>query len=167
VMTTVMLRLADASVLPFEFGVLSRTVHGYMDEIQKDAQKRGGTVDFRGVQMQLARLDAASKAYEEQLAQSLKRISTLPPERLVKANETIQRTERALTSADGLPGRDWYRHQLYAPGLYTGYDAKTMPGVREAVEAQRWDEANQQARRVAQALQALAAQVEEAARMLR
>jgi N-acetylated-alpha-linked acidic dipeptidase len=117
--------------------------------------------------MQLNRLDAASKSYEDQLAQSLKRISSLPPERLVKANETIQRTERALTSGEGLPGRDWYRHQLYAPGLYTGYEAKTMPGVREAVEAQHWDEANQQAKSVAKALQSLASQVEEASRMLR
>jgi N-acetylated-alpha-linked acidic dipeptidase len=163
-MSTTLLRLSDAAVLPFEFGVLSRTVRGYVDEIQKEAQKHGGSVDFRGVQSQLARLDAASKAYEDQLAFSVKR---LPAERLVKANETIQRTERALASGDGLPGREWYRHQLYAPGLYTGYEAKTMPGVREAVEAQHWDEANQQAKRVAQALQALAAQVEEASRMLR
>ncbi len=55
VMSTTLLRLADAAVLPFEFGALSRTVHTYMDEIQKDAQKRGGSgLDFRGVQAQLS-----------------------------------------------------------------------------------------------------------------
>jgi N-acetylated-alpha-linked acidic dipeptidase len=167
VMSTTLLRLADASVLPFEFGALSRTVRGYSEEIQKEAQKHGGNVDFRGVQTQLLRLDAASKAYEDQLALSMKRLSALPADHLLKVNETVQRTERALTSGEGLPGREWYRHQLYAPGLYTGYEAKTMPGVREAVEAQHWDEANQQAKRVAQALQTLAAQVEEASRMLK
>ncbi len=166
VMSTTLLRLADAAILPFEFSAVSRTVHTYIDEIQRDAQKRGGNVDFRGVQAQLAHLDTASKLYEDQLALTLKRIPSVSSDHLLKANETIQRTERALTSTEGLPGREWYRHQLYAPGLYTGYEAKTMPGVREAVEAQHWEEANQQSRRVAQAIQSLAVQLEEATRLL-
>ena len=53
------------------------------------------------------------------------------------------------------------------PGMLTGYSAKTLPGVREAVEAQQWDEANQQARKLAETLRAAAAQVEEAARLLK
>jgi N-acetylated-alpha-linked acidic dipeptidase len=81
-------------------------------------------------------------------------------------NETVAHAERALLLSDGLPQREWYRHQIYAPGLYTGYGVKTLPGVREAVEAHRWDEANQQARRLGQVLRALADQVEEAARLL-
>ena len=60
--------------------------------------------------------------------------------------------ERALTSADGLPGRPWYRHRIYAPGLYTGYGVKTMPGVREAIEQKRWKEAEDQIARAAQSL---------------
>jgi N-acetylated-alpha-linked acidic dipeptidase len=56
---------------------------------------------------------------------------------------------------------------LYAPGLYTGYGAKTLPGIREAVEAARWDEANQQAKQVADALKRLNGHVEEATRLLR
>jgi N-acetylated-alpha-linked acidic dipeptidase len=43
----------------------------------------------------------------------------------------------------GLPGREWYRHYIYAPGLLTGYGVKTLPGVREAIEDNRWDQANQ------------------------
>ncbi len=54
--------------------------------------------------------------------------------------------------AKGLPGRDWYRHEIYAPGMYTGYGAKTLPGIREAAEASRWDEANAEAQDVATAL---------------
>ncbi len=167
VMTTSILRLADAPVLPFEFLSLGRTIRGYADDVQREAQRRFGSVDFREVQAELTRLDAAARAYDEQLAMVLKRIPAAPPERLARANETLQRAERALLLADGLPGREWYRHQIYAPGLYTGYDAKTLPGVREAVEAQHWEEANQQARRLAQALRALESQVVEATRLLR
>jgi N-acetylated-alpha-linked acidic dipeptidase len=169
VMTTSILRLAGAPVLPFEFGALERTVRGYAEEIQKQAlqaqQKRPGTLDLRGVLFQLSRLDAASKAYEEQLALAMKR-PTLG-DRPVRANETLQKAEGSLLSAGGLPGREWYQHQLYAPGLYTGYDAKTLPGIREAAEAQHWEEANQQARRVAQALRALTARVEDATMQLK
>ena len=72
-----------------------------------------------------------------------------------------------MTLPQGLPGRDWYKHQLYAPGLYTGYGAKTLPGVREASEAGRFEEAGAQAKMVAKALKNFAAQVEEADKLLR
>jgi N-acetylated-alpha-linked acidic dipeptidase len=72
-----------------------------------------------------------------------------------------------LLLADGLPHRKWDRHQIYAPGLYTGYGVKTLPGVREAAEAKRWEEANQQARRLALVLRAMCAQVEEATRLIK
>ena len=49
-------------------------------------------------------------------------------------NTLLYRSERAALDLAGLPGRPWYRRQFYAPGFYTGYDAKTLPGVREAVE---------------------------------
>ena len=57
----------------------------------------------------------------------------------------MARMEQALTDPDGLPGRGWYKHMIYAPGLLTGYGVKTVPGVREAVEQRRWDEANRYA----------------------
>ena len=50
-----------------------------------------------------------------------------------------------MTNAAGLPRRPWFKHLLYAPGVYTGYDVKTVPGVREAIEQRRWDEANRYA----------------------
>ena len=49
----------------------------------------------------------------------------------------------ALTDSRGLPRREWYRHMIYAPGLHTGYEAKTLPAIREAIEDRRWEEANQ------------------------
>ena len=167
VMTASILRLADAPILPFEFGSLHRAIASYASEIQRLAEKHPGGIDLRGVQFQLTRLDGASKAYEEELALALRRDPLPPAAQLAKLNETLQRAEATLLAPDGLPGREWYRNQIYAPGLYTGYDAKTLPGIREALEAQRYDEANQQARRLGQSLRALTDQVEEATRLLR
>src|SRR4029078_5657302 len=96
-----------------------------------------------------------------------KRLAQAPPEKLAKLNEILYRAERALLLSKGLPGRPWYRHQLYAPGMYTGYGAKTLPGVREAVEAARWDEASEKAKDVAQALGNFNVQVQDATKLLR
>ena len=87
-------------------------------------------------------------------------------ERLTKLNEMLEHAEQTLLLPEGLPGREWYRHSLYAPGLFTGYGAKTVPGVREAAEAQHWDEANREAKRVTSTVRAMTAQVEEASRLL-
>ncbi len=167
VMTLSLMRLAEADVLPFEFGSLARTVRTYVEEITKDSQKSMKTVDFSALNQQLARLEGDVRNYEELLAASDKKIAAASADKLARLNEVLYRAERSLTSAKGLPGRDWYRHQLYAPGLYTGYGAKTLPGVREAVEANRWDEANAQSQRVATAIKGLSAQVEDATRLLR
>jgi N-acetylated-alpha-linked acidic dipeptidase len=137
-----------------------------VEEIRKELPRGNTRVDLRPVSVQLTRLSAAAKAYDDELSAWAKR-GAAPPEKLAKVDESIRKTERALLNADGLPRRDWYRNQIYAPGILTGYAAKTLPGVREAVEAQQWDEANQQARKLAEALRAAAAQLEEAARLLR
>ena len=78
-------------------------------------------------------------------------------------NQVLRGSERALTSPGGLPGRPWFRHLLYAPGRYTGYGVKTVPGVREAIEQRHWTEAEEQARQVGAALVAAAALVDSAA----
>jgi N-acetylated-alpha-linked acidic dipeptidase len=60
-----------------------------------------------------------------------------------RLNAALTSLEQTLTDSHGLPGREWYQHMLYAPGLYTGYGVKTLPGIREAIEERHWDEANQ------------------------
>jgi N-acetylated-alpha-linked acidic dipeptidase len=68
-------------------------------------------------------------------------------------NEKLIRSERLLTRNEGLPQRPWYKHQIYAPGFYTGYGVKTLPGVREAIEQKRWKEAQEHIARVASVLE--------------
>jgi N-acetylated-alpha-linked acidic dipeptidase len=71
-------------------------------------------------------------------------------------------TERALTSPEGLPDRPWYKHQIYAPGLYTGYGVKTLPGIREAVDAKNWGLAMQESLKISDCLGAMNEQVRQA-----
>jgi N-acetylated-alpha-linked acidic dipeptidase len=70
-----------------------------------------------------------------------------------------------LTRPEGLPRRPWFRHQIYAPGFYTGYGVKTVPGVREAIEQKQWSEANQQIEIVARVIEAYTVEVDRALEM--
>ena len=77
-------------------------------------------------------------------------------------NRLLLESERRLTLAQGLPRRPWYKHQIYAPGWYTGYAPKTMPGVREAIEEKRYKEAEEQVLSVARVLQSEAELIDQA-----
>jgi len=68
-------------------------------------------------------------------------------------NERLLQAERVLTSPDGLKNRSWYVHMLYAPGFYTGYGVKTIPGVREAIEQGQWQDADREISRAAAAVE--------------
>ncbi|MGA9542903.1 MAG: transferrin receptor-like dimerization domain-containing protein, partial [Candidatus Sulfotelmatobacter sp.] len=83
--------------------------------------------------------------------------------RLAALNQTLLQSERRLTDPAGLPRRPWYRHMIYAPGVYTGYGPKTMPGIREAIEQRRWQEADTEIARVAKVLENEAALIDSAA----
>jgi len=85
---------------------------------------------------------------------------------LAGINAKLMQVERALTSQAGLPKRPWYKHLMYAPGLYTGYGVKTMPGAREAIELGRWDEANTELGRIADVIDAQARLVRSVAEAL-
>ena len=71
--------------------------------------------------------------------------------------------EQTLLSPQGLPGREWFRHMIYAPGLKTGYGVKTLPGVREAIEDRRWPEAERYAAIIGDVLNAYCERLERAA----
>ena len=166
---TTVLRLADATVLPFDFQGVVRTYRGYVDEIEKTAKKNDTTrtLDLGNVRGAIDRLAAASERYELQLrkldglsSSSLRARQT----RLTSVNRILYRTERALGDATGLAGREWYRHMIYAPGYYTGYGVKTMPGIREAVEDRpNLEVARRESARVTAAIERLAVEVGKAA----
>jgi N-acetylated-alpha-linked acidic dipeptidase len=86
--------------------------------------------------------------------------------KLATLNHDLMESERRLTNADGLPRRPWYKHLLYAPGVYSGYGAKTVPGVREGIELKKYAEADQEIVRVSKALEDEAALIESAAKEL-
>ena len=91
---------------------------------------------------------------------------SVSPTALQALNEKLMQSERKLASPEGLPGRPWFQHLIYAPGAYTGYGVKTIPGVREAIEQKKWQEADEQIGRVAKALQDEAALIDSAAQEL-
>ncbi|HET7630688.1 MAG TPA: transferrin receptor-like dimerization domain-containing protein [Gemmatimonadaceae bacterium] len=94
------------------------------------------------------------------------RAATLPDSVLQGVNVRLFKTERDLTSTAGLPRRPWYRHLIYAPGFYTGYGVKTMPGPREAIEQGEWSAVDPQIQRVADALMLEAGLISDAAKVL-
>jgi N-acetylated-alpha-linked acidic dipeptidase len=107
------------------------------------------------------RYDKAIKKVQSQTAGLAGSPAALVPVKAINAK--LIQTERKLTHADGLPGRPWFKNLIYAPGFYTGYGVKTIPGVREAIEQKKWTEADAEIVRVAKALQEFANLVESAA----
>jgi N-acetylated-alpha-linked acidic dipeptidase len=161
VMGTALMRMADADVLPLEFTRLAETVGEYESEVEKlAAQPAEPKLDFAPLRGGVEALKKSAQAYERALATA----------QLEGANRELNRvlahTERAML-LPGLPGRPWYRHAFYAPGLYTGYAVKTLPGVREALEAKNWEEARQQIEALQTVLLAVAAHIDAAAKLLK
>jgi N-acetylated-alpha-linked acidic dipeptidase len=122
-------------------------------------------LNFAPLQNAAATLEKSAGAYDEALARVM---ADGGPDASVAAelNVAITRTERLMTRAEGLPRRPWFRHQIYAPGFYTGYGVKTLPGVREALEQRDWDEATQFVGVVAATIERVAAALDEATAVL-
>src|SRR5262249_54098417 len=119
-----------------------------------------------------APLDNAQTALErsaEHYSRAMKAFTSGPgssAQTLRAVNDKLLQTERRLTNDQGLPRRPWFKHLIYAPGFYTGYGAKTLPGIREGLEEKRYQEAEAQITRAAQVLEDYAAAVEAAAKDL-
>jgi N-acetylated-alpha-linked acidic dipeptidase len=102
-------------------------------------------VNFAPLDNAADELSRAAEGYETALSASGDRAPA-------GINAKLIQSERLLTSAEGLPNRPWFEHLIYAPGFYTGYGVKTIPGVREAIEQKRTAEVEEQMVRVAKAL---------------
>ncbi|WP_184630563.1 transferrin receptor-like dimerization domain-containing protein [Xanthomonas arboricola] len=94
-------------------------------------------IDFAALDQAIARLQASAKRYDDALAS---RGGALDARVRGKLNASLQRIDQTLLAEGGLPGRPWYRNLIYAPGLATGYEVKTLPGIREALEDRRWED---------------------------
>jgi N-acetylated-alpha-linked acidic dipeptidase len=119
---------------------------------------------FAALENAQSRLEDAARAFDRAAEAAL--AGGAKPAVLLSANEKLKLAERALLSDAGLPGRPWFRHQVYAPGLYTGYGVKTLPAVREAVEQKKWDLAEREVGEVARVIDREADVVSEIARGL-
>ena len=183
------LRLANAEVLPFEFTTFADTAAKYATEVSKlaDEARTAAEENNRQVRDRVAELAAdpnqpfvgpkAEGAVPHlnfaPLRNAVERLERAAKEYAVpaRASEELDRmvmqAEQMLTRDEGLPGRPWYRHFVYAPGLYTGYGVKTLPAVREAIELKQWDVANDQIGVLARVLERYAQHVEQTARLAR
>ena len=111
------------------------------------------------------RLAKSAHAYQAALDRAGPGAGGLGPEARRGLDLALLQAERALTGP-GLPRRPWYVHQIYAPGFYTGYGVKTLPGVREAVEERKWRELDEQVAATAKSIEAFAAEVDKATALL-
>ena len=167
---TSMLRLANAAILPFGFTDLADAMRDYVSEIREThaAMESPEEIDFAALETALDALEEAGDGYEAALARlddtSVEAVlqSTEAP----RLNQLLYTSERRLGHEEGLPQREWFRHQVYAPGFYTGYGVKTIPGVREGIEEEEWDAARFYVQVVSDALASLTDQVREAEQIL-
>jgi N-acetylated-alpha-linked acidic dipeptidase len=195
---TMVLRFANADVLPYDFTGFADTVRKYTDELktllknkQEEIQNRNQDLD-NGVYsaisdprrptvappreevppfLNFAPLENAQNALDRSAQRYAKAVkafngSGAGSRSLESINALLVQAERKLTNDGGLPRRPWYKHLIYAPGFYTGYGAKTLPGVREGIEEKRYQEAEKEITRVAQALENYAAVIDSAAEQL-
>jgi N-acetylated-alpha-linked acidic dipeptidase len=160
---TMVMRLADAHLLPFEFTNLADTIDGYVDELARLPKQN---VALEPLRKAANTLRASADNYDRALRDAL-RNQTINNAQFKMLNAALYQSERKLLSSAGLPRREWFKHQIYAPGFYTGYGVKTLPGVREALEEKKWDEANAQVKVVSATLSAMAEHIDGAARQLR
>jgi N-acetylated-alpha-linked acidic dipeptidase len=156
-------------VLPFQFTDTADTLMRYVVELEKlAAAKKDSQVDLKPVRSAVESLRESAQAFEKAYAS----VGTANSQALAAKNELRQLnalllgSERKLGNTEGLPRRDWFKHQIYAPGFYTGYGVKTKPQIREGLEEGRFTEAQGGVRTVSAAVNALAAQVNDAARAL-
>jgi len=116
-------------------------------------------LEFAALDDAVDRLKRSAKAYDDALA---KNASGLSASQIARVQALMLDIDQTLAPDVGLPGRSWYKNLIYAPGRFTGYEAKTLPGVREAIEDRRWADANRYAKLTAEALNAYSDRLDEA-----
>jgi N-acetylated-alpha-linked acidic dipeptidase len=124
-------------------------------------------IDFAPLQNALVKLKASAAAYDTALDTAGDAGFKLSSGKRAALDKQLQGLEQDLQYAGGLPGRPWFKHMMYAPGLYTGYGAKTLPGVREAIDQEQWDTATQYIAIDAEVLNKFSAELDKATALLK
>ncbi|MGB2592483.1 MAG: transferrin receptor-like dimerization domain-containing protein [Candidatus Acidiferrum sp.] len=198
---TMMMRLGDADLIPFDFGGFAETMQTYVKELKDLSKKMQDEIRERNREIDeglftatadpkktyvppkkeeippyqdFAPLENAVDAVTRSAAEYHKALehananggAALAAASVDEVNRLLIESERKFITPGGLPNRKWYKHQLYAPGFYTGYAAKTMPWVREAIEQKQWKQADEGILVVAHCLQDEAALISDAAAKL-
>ena len=158
------LRLANAPRLPFEFQGFADNIALYVTELEELADTMRRETELTNKRLDDGTYAAALNPYEtlgpppreaevpffnfaplrnaldrlQSAADTYAEIAASGTAASAEVNEMLFTTERLLTRDEGLPGRSWYKHHIYAPGFYTGYGVKTLPGVREAIEQREY-----------------------------
>ena len=192
-----MMRMANADVLPFDVNSFYKTLADYVTELEalldntraeteqennlirdnlfglaKDptknyqAPKIKDTVpylNFSSVDNAMVQL----KNSTEELQKHYNSATNLHADKQKELNEILFKAERSLINEKGLPRRSWYKHQIYAPGYYTGYGVKTLPGIREAIEQRNWKEAQENIEIVSKTIENYTQQVQKAMNVIR
>ncbi len=181
------LRLSEADILPFDFSHLHKTVKGYITELIKNVDQMRETTKIENelvknkvyvhaadptdklktqeATMEVPYIDFspllnALSHFEKAVAHAELAKKTTDAKKQNEINIKLYTAEQQLLTEAGLPRRPWYKHSLYAPGFYTGYGVKTVPGVREAIEQKNWTEATEQIGSVAKAIDQLSLYLE-------
>jgi N-acetylated-alpha-linked acidic dipeptidase len=193
----VVLRAAQAELIPADENDFAASIAGYGEELHKladnmraksrelgklldddafalaadpqlprSAPPRAGDIpylNFAPLDNAVAKLDQSAKAFDKEYARVSASDDAHAAAERERINASLASIEQTLTDPHGLPGgRDWYQHMIYAPGAHTGYGVKTLPGIREAIEDRRWDEANEYIGVVARALNAYSTRLDRA-----
>ena len=189
------LRLVNSDVLPFDFKAFHKTVNGYLTEVTTLVDNVRETTEIENQMVRERRYIQASDPTEKYIPPTAKdavpylnfsslqnAMTTLeknsstfadlyasnpkPSTNLNRLNQLLYQAEQKLLSPGGLPRRPWFKHTIYAPGYYTGYGVKTLPGIREAIEQRSWTEAQEQIEIAAKAIQDYSIQIEAASKIL-
>src|SRR6266540_806203 len=193
---TIVMRLSDADLLPFAFTGLSDAVARYVKEIHDLAKDRREAAEEQNRRIdegvpeavadpsepyvapkkerpvpafELSPLEKASASLTDTAREydaALSAAGRIDGARLARVNALLRSAERMLTREEGLPRRSWFKHYVYAPGFYTGYDVKTLPAVREAIEEKQYSDVNSEVAKTAEVLQRAAANIRESAKAL-
>ena len=197
----VVLRVADADVVPLQFTGFAETFADYVEELHKLTDEKRKTAEeltklldqkafnlaadptrvvlpparepevpylnFAPFDNVVLRLKASAKAYDAQYAKLQSGEITLTPAQVKELNGLLQGMEQALTATRGLPNREWFKHLIYAPGMLTGYGVKTVPGVRESIESNQFEVANEYIGVTAAALNGYCDRLDHATRVIK